>query len=231
MIHFVGTSHAAQHLSEAAEKKGLALTGDIREADLIFVSEDTPTDADGQRLLYPIEALVTQALTYEVPVVLTSQVTPGFTRSFATSNIWHQAETLRIKDAKFRAEWPEQIIVGGPPILPDTYIRYLKAFGCPINFMSWESAEFAKIAINMFLAAQVDLTNELAEAAQKVGAEWEDVARVLRHDKRIGPHAYLEPGCWQDSTHLLRDYVTLEEIRSRSNLLRDYGTSEAVRSH
>ena len=81
--------------------------------------------------------------------------------------------------------------------------------------MSWEDAEFAKIAINMFLASQVDTTNRLAAAAAKVSADWGKIAVVLAHDQRIGPHAYLTPGRWQDSLHLLRDAVTLEEICTR----------------
>jgi UDPglucose 6-dehydrogenase len=76
----------------------------------------------------------------------------------------------------------------------------------------YETAEFSKIAINMWLAAQVDCTNRLSAAAAKVGADWETVAKAMRLDPRIGPEAYLVPGRWQDSLHLLRDHVTLTEI-------------------
>lgn len=214
-ICFLGTSHAAQHLSAATAAKGFTLC-DIGEADLVFVSEDTPTAPDGTRDLEPIRAMVNDAAAKtRGPIVLTSQVPPGFTRSLGLPEIFHQAETLRIKDAAARAAAPEMLIVGSETAgqdIPPAYEFYLKAWECPILRMTWEEAEFAKIAINMTLAAQVENTNRLAAAAGTVGAKWETIAEVLRHDSRIGPHAYLAPGRWQDSPHLLRDSVTLREI-------------------
>ena len=148
------------------------------------------------------------------PVVLTSQVPPGFCRSLGLP-IYHMCETLRVtQDTEERALNPEQMIVGVgvDDLLPDAFWVYLSAFNCPIVRMTWESAEFAKIAINMTLAAQVDNTNRLSHAAGICGAAWGHVALALGLDKRIGPHAYLTPGDWKQSAHLLRDYVTLKEI-------------------
>ena len=147
-------------------------------------------------------------------MVLTSQVPPGFTRSLGMNNIYHQAETLRIKDAESRAYSPDYIAVGGPQGVSRHYADYLMAFHCPILRMTWEEAEFSKIAVNMFLAAQVDTTNRLASAAEKVGADWLQVRRALKYDKRIGQEAYLTPGRWRDSRHLLRDHVTLVDIEN-----------------
>ena len=219
MICFLGTSHAAEHLRNAAYDKGCKITHNAEAADLIFVSEDTPTDDDGHRNLNPIRALVDRAYATGKPIVLTSQVPPGFTRSPIETrpyiHIYYQAETLRIKDAEERARNPEYIVIGCSDEiqrLPLTYREYLSHFSCPFRMMKYEEAEFSKIAINMMLAAQVDATNKLSQAAERVGASWEIVASILQMDKRIGPFAYLEPGRWQDSKHLLRDHITLEEI-------------------
>lgn len=211
---FVGTSHAPSILKEAATLKGLDVTEDIRAAHLVFVSEDTKTDEHGNRDLDEIRNLVlgTQHLTPK-PLVLSSQVPPGFTRQFK-GPIYHMAETLRMKDALDRALNPEQIILGcrdPREELPVALEVYCGAFDCPTLKMSYEEAEFSKIAINLFLAAQVDTTNRLAAAAAKVGADWRFVAKVLQHDRRIGPFAYLTPGRWQDSRHLLRDARWLEQ--------------------
>ena len=89
---------------------------------------------------------------------------------------------------------------------------WVNAWECPVHWVSYETAEFSKIAINMTLAAQVDNANRLADAADQAGADWGRIRTILQHDKRIGPHSYLTPGRWQDSKHLLRDYVTLKEI-------------------
>lgn len=219
-LAFLGTSHAAQHLSRAAAEKGFELVKPAR-ADVVFVSEDTPTDAEGRRDLDAIRRFISMARQCAAPIVLTSAVPPGFTRSLGFK-LWHQSETLRIKDAEKRARHPEQIIIGGPsPVpppsmpmlgLPDAYVEYLMAFACPVLRMTWEEAEFAKVAINCTLAAQVENTNRLAAAARAVDADWGRVAQALRLDGRIGPQSYLTPGRWQDSPHLLRDDVTLREL-------------------
>ena len=69
-----------------------------------------------------------------------------------------------------------------------------------------------KVGVTKVGATKVGVTKV---GAAKVGAKWERVAEALRCDSRIGPHAYLTPGRWQDSRHLLRDHVTLEELLAR----------------
>ena len=213
MIYFAGTSHAALHLREGARKRGVPIADAPNLADVIFISEDTPTDDAGIRNLNIIEAMVRSYTRFNKQLVLTSQVPPGFTRSLNLPNIYHQAETLRIKDAEYRAEYPDYIAVGGPIGISRHYAEYLLAFKCPVLRMTWEEAEMSKIAVNMMLAAQVDYTNRMAAACAKVGADWKEVAKALHYDKRIGPEAYLTPGRWQDSKHLMRDYITLEAIK------------------
>jgi UDP-glucose 6-dehydrogenase len=210
----MGTSFAAKHLKAAAKWRGLKVTDSIKKATLIFVSEDTPTDKKGRRNLKPIRALIEKARSYTVPIILTSQVPPGFTRSLGSTRIWHQAETLRIKDAEQRAIYPEQIIVGGPWPVPEEYLEYLQAFHCLLSFGTWEDAEFSKIAINMTLASQVENANRLSKAANKCGASWLTVMSALGRDGRIGQKSYITPGRWQNSKHLLRDHVTLREIEN-----------------
>jgi UDP-glucose 6-dehydrogenase len=211
MIHFIGTSFAARHLKDAAIARGIQTTELLEDASLIFVSEDTPTNEKGERDLDLIRQLLLFA--NGRPIVLTSQVPVGFTRSLGNDNIYHQAETLRIKDAEERALNPEQIIVGHcgkPHAVPTEYMNYLNAFRCPVHWMSWEEAEFSKIAINLTLISQVENTNKLNAYAQKHGLRWDKIQDVLMTDKRIGKESYLTPGRWQDSKHLMRDWVTFE---------------------
>jgi UDPglucose 6-dehydrogenase len=215
MIYFVGSSFAPTHLREAARKRGIHSAARLKDANLVFISEDTPTNEAGERNLARIEALVRETSAHTNGIlVLTSQVTPGFTRKLGLP-IYHQAETLRVKDAIERAMFPEQHIVGcadPEATLPEVYMQYLKTFYAPIHKVTWEEAEFAKIAINMTLAAQVENANRLSFAAAKICVKWENIEKILGCDRRIGPHSYLTPGRWQDSKHLLRDYVTLREI-------------------
>ena len=214
---FLGDSHAPLHLRQAACDKGFEIVSQDT-ADLIFVSQDTQTDQDGNRDTTRIREMVNLEWGRAQPVIVTSQIAPGFMRNLvhmSRRNIFHQSETLRIKDASHRAAHPEMFIVGcvdEQEPLPAAYIDYLQAFECPVLKMSYESAEFAKMAINAFLISQVETTNTLARLARKCGAKWEDVRDALQHDSRIGAEAYLTPGRWQDSIHLKRDFVTLCEI-------------------
>lgn len=217
MICFIGKSFAPSTFKMAAVQLGIATTDQPSQASLVIVCEDTPTDSRGNRDLDTIKHLVRETFGKTMaPVVLTSQVPPGFTRSLDLP-IWCQAETLRVKDALKRALNPEQHIVGcEDPLapLPPAYLEYLKRFQCPIFKMSWEEAEFSKIAINMTLASQVENANRLSKAADKCHVDWEVIAKVLRHDRRIGPVAYLTPGDWKKSPHLLRDSVTLKALEN-----------------
>ena len=215
MIFFVGDSFAPKHLREAAIKRGLTLAPNLHRAQLVFVSQDTEIADYGNRILDPIRDLVaeTREKTNGV-MVLSSQVPPGFTRALRM-DIYHMAETLRVKDAAKRAYSPEQFIIGckdPKETLPQVLLNYLDAFKCPIHQVSWETAEFSKIAINMTLAAQVDNTNRLAEACRRLNIKWEQVADILKHDNRIGPDSYLVPGDWRKSKHILRDAHTLADL-------------------
>ena len=110
MICFVGDSHAPEMLRKGAQYHGIEITDSPEYADVVFISQDTPTNEDGERDLTPIRDLV-HSVSCAGTVVLTSQVPVGFTRSLNRA-IYYQAETLRIKDAFVRAIYPEQHIVG-----------------------------------------------------------------------------------------------------------------------
>ena len=71
LLHFMGESHAAQHFKLAATIRGFQLTNDPAAADLIFVSEDTPTDEHGNRDLLPIRKLMEVALAHDAPIIIT----------------------------------------------------------------------------------------------------------------------------------------------------------------
>jgi len=75
--------------------------------------------------------------------------------------------------------------------------------------MRYESAELAKISINMFLVASVTTTNTLAELCEKIGADWSEISPALRLDRRIGSHAYLSPGLGISGGNLERDLATV----------------------
>ena len=81
-----------------------------------------------------------------------------------------------------------------------------------IEWMSVESAEMTKHAINAFLATSVAFINELAALCERAGADAKEVERGLRTERRIGPHAYLSPGGAFAGGTLARDVAFLREL-------------------
>jgi len=192
----------------------------LSECDIVYISQDVPTDDFGKSNLGGVESLIdlaAQNVLKEARIVILCQVPPGFTRRMKKyhSNISYQVETLVFGQAFSRAVTPERIIVGveSPDIALDANYAYtLARFSCPILLMDYESAEFAKISINAFLAASITTTNSLNEIAKSIGAKWENIKQALQLDRRIGPYAYLKPGLGISGGNIERDLQTLDEI-------------------
>lgn len=212
----------------------------LRACDVIFFSLDVPTDPNNRSDLSGLRRLIEEVVIYaksEAILALLSQVPPGFTRRLCTQlqpildqrrlRVFYQVETLIVGRAVERALRPERYIVGcdDPKVeLPKPYAELLASFGCPVLRMRYESAELAKISINMFLAASLSATNSLAELCEVIGAEWTEIVSALRLDRRIGSHAYLVPGLGIAGGNIERDLVTVKDLAA------EYGAEECVAS-
>jgi UDPglucose 6-dehydrogenase len=193
---------------------------DLARADIIYISLDVPTDDHAVSDLTPVRSMidkVNDAISKEALLVVLCQVPPGFTRGIKrdASKLYYQVETLIFGRAIERALYPERYIIGcaDPTTAMDTrYCQFLKAYGCPILPMRYESAELAKTAINLFLAAQVCTANSLAELCEKIDADWNEIIPSLRLDKRIGQHAYIEPGLGLSGGNIERDLKTVSQL-------------------
>ena len=192
----------------------------LRECDLIYISIDIPTDSHGISNLKPITDAVTEIACHftEIPIVILSQVPPGFTRTIdeSISNpVYYQVETLIFGQAVDRSQRQSRIIVGKRDTsddLPVPYFKLLKIYECPILIFDYETAELAKVAINSFLAADVTLTNSLAELCESIDAKWSQVVEALVLDKRIGKDRYLKPGLGISGGNIERDLQTIVRL-------------------
>ena len=202
----------------------------LAACDIVYVSIDVPTDDHGVSDLAPIHKMihaVTANMHANALLVILCQVPPGFTRliTWPTGQLYYQVETLIFGRAIDRALFPERIILGcsrPEQRIDDKLLNYIQSFDCPILPMHFESAELAKISINMFLVASVTTANTLAELCEQVGADWAEIVPALRYDKRIGPHAYLNPGLGIAGGNLERDLATVLRYA------RDYNTDGTV---
>jgi UDPglucose 6-dehydrogenase len=200
----------------------------LAECELVFYSLDVATDEHNESDLGPLTALIRATaphLSAGTAAVVLSQVSPGYTRQLRTelrdlsaADFYYQVETLIFGRAVDRALHPERFIVGADDParpLPAPLQTWHAAFGCPVLVMRLESAELAKIAINLFLVSTVATTNTLAEICEAIGADWNEIAPALRLDERIGPHAYLTPGLGIAGGNLERDLVTVQSLASK----------------
>jgi UDPglucose 6-dehydrogenase len=192
-------------------------SADLQSCEVIYVAPDDATDELGQSELQTINTLldvVFKAVRSDAVIVVLSQVPPGYTRSkqFTGRILYYQVETLIFGRAVERALFPERYIVGcADPVqaLPEAYDKFLKAHGCPILPMRYESAELAKISINMCLVASISTANTLAELCEKIGADWSEIVPALKLDRRIGHYSYLSPGLGIAGGNLERDLATV----------------------
>ena len=198
----------------------------IFKCDIVYISQDVPTNDQGKSNLNKIRKqinLVLKNLNKKAILVILCQVPPGFCRkiNWPKKQLYYQVETLIFGKALERASFPERFIIGTEKKdnkISKVYKNYLKTYKCPILNMSYESAELAKISINIYLISTVTTSNILSEICEKVNANWKDIIPSLQLDRRIGKFAYLRPGLGISGGNLERDLTTLSELQKKNRL-------------
>tara|TARA_A100001015_G_scaffold313915_1_gene422218 strand:+ start:2930 stop:4228 length:1299 start_codon:yes stop_codon:yes gene_type:complete len=211
------------------EKKKIVFTNlieDLNKCYLIYVSPDIDTDNEGNSNLSYIKNLIKfmdTKIAKKIPFAILSQVPPGFTSSLNLEReCYYQVETLIFGQALDRATNPERIIVGSKnKNISEKYRKFLNKFTRNIIIMNLESAELAKISINCFLMSSVTTSNSLAQICEEIGADWPDIVKALKLDKRIGKFAYLEPGLGISGGNLERDLSTIIKLSKRLGTFND----------
>ena len=203
---------------------------DLRSADVVLIAIDTVLREDGSNDDSVVVRLLTSAAAHvadDIPIVVASQVRPGFTRAHAHLHptLYYFMETLIFGRGLERAMHPERLIIGmpdgeqhDPSALPPALRSLLEAWGCPIHCMSYESAELTKLSANVVLAASITAANTLAELAAALGASWPDIERALRDDARIGPKAYLAAGMGIGGANIGRDIEGIKAMADEHGL-------------
>ena len=200
-------------LIQAGQSKGcLRFTSNVmdavREADVLWVTFDTPVDDDDQADIDFVMNQIKTALLHLVDgtvVLISSQLPVGSIRklelfvreTMATKRIHFACspENLRLGKALDVFLKPDRIIVGVRTDEARCILeQLLLTVTDKIEWMSVESAEMTKHAINAFLATSVTFVNEIASICELVGADAKEVERGLKSEVRIGPKAYLSPG-------------------------------------
>ena len=107
---------------------------------------------------------------------------------------------------------PDRIIVGTANERAKAIMRELYE---PFNrnhdntmFMDLRSAELTKYAANAMLATKISFMNEIANLAERLGADIEEVRRGIGADPRIGYH-FIYPGCGYGGSCFPKDVQAL----------------------
>jgi UDPglucose 6-dehydrogenase len=204
----------------------------VRNAELLWVAYDTPVDDDDNADTDYVLAQVGKTLPYlpaAATVLISSQMPVGSVRRLEAiaqtrcpeKNLGFACspENLRLGKALEVFLKPDRIVVGVRSARDrDRLERLFRAFTERIEWMSVESAEMTKHAINAFLAASVTFANEIAAICELVGADAKEVERGLRTESRIGPKAYLSPGAAFAGGTLARDIAFLNKLGAEKKL-------------
>lgn len=197
----------------------------VKEAQVVWVAYDTPVDDEDQADLEFVVERVKRLfphLEMGTLVLISSQLAVGTTRrveqAYAAAQTGNQVsfayspENLRLGKAINAFTQPDRVVVGVRQTADRERITtLLRPFTANIEWMSIESAEMTKHALNAFLAASVTFINELAAMCEQVGADAKEVERGLKSEQRIGPRAYLAPGSAFAGGTLARDIVFLTQ--------------------
>ena len=204
----------------------------VADAELLWVTFDTPVDEDDQAdvelVLGKIKSVLPE-LNDGTVVLISSQIPVGSIKKleyFVKDNyikkqicFAYSPENLRLGKSIDVFLNPDRIVVG---TRNDETKEKLKKLFSPITnkieWMSVESAEMTKHAINAFLATSVTFANELAAICELYGADAKEVERGLKTESRIGPRAYLSPGGPFAGGTLARDIDFLDKAAQEKAL-------------
>lgn len=206
--------------------------GDIAACDTVWVSYDTPVDQEDQAdigfVVSRVEALFPHLkdgcliiISSQLPVGTTSQLEASLraNRPTLSASFAYLPENLRLGKAIEVFTNPDRVVAGIRTERDRSLIAHLLApFTDNIVWMSIESAEMTKHAINAFLATSVAFINELSGICERYGADISEVERGLKSDTRIGPRAYLRPGPAFAGGTLARDLKYLMLFGQRKEL-------------
>jgi UDPglucose 6-dehydrogenase len=180
------------------------LAGAVKAADAVFIAVGTPSRrGDGHAdlsFVYDAAREIAGALAGYTVVINKSTVPVGTgdeveriireARPKAEFAVVSNPEFLREGAAIRDFKLPDRVVVGSEDarargVMTELY-RPLYLNRSPILFTDRRTAELIKYAANAFLATKITFINEIADLAEKVGADVQEIARGIGLDNRIG---------------------------------------------
>jgi UDPglucose 6-dehydrogenase len=211
----------------------------IAHGDILYIAVGTPANEDGSADLHYVLATAQNIGYYmnQFKVIVNKSTVPVGTAD-KVRNMIHTTLTKRnvtfpfsvISNPEFLKEGsavddfmrPDRIIIGCDNTPENERAKTLmKTLYAPFNrnhertyWMDVRSAEFTKYAANAMLATRISFMNELANLAEKIGADIESVRHGIGSDPRIG-YSFLYAGCGYGGSCFPKDVRTLEQIAKK----------------
>lgn len=189
--------------------------GALTDTDVAFIAVGTPSSENGsadlQHVLTAARA-IGKNVSRRVIVVTKSTAPVGTSdkvREVILDALERRADGIEfavVSNPEFLREGcaigdcmhPDRIVIGSLDDFATERMRELYApfLRRPEQFVVCDprSAELIKYAANAMLATRISFMNEIANLAEKVGANITSIQRGLASDSRIGPH-FLNAGC------------------------------------
>jgi UDPglucose 6-dehydrogenase len=180
------------------------LAGAVKAADAVFIAVGTPSRrGDGHAdlsFVHDAAREIASALDGFTVVITKSTVPVGTgdeverlireAKPKADFAVVSNPEFLREGAAIQDFKHPDRVVVGtdnarAREVMTEIY-RPLYLNRSPIMFTDRRTAELIKYAANAFLATKITFINEIADLAEKVGADVQEIARGIGLDNRIG---------------------------------------------
>ncbi len=211
---------------------------------LQFIAVGTPPDEDGSADLQHVLAVAASIGQYmtEYRVIIDKSTVPVGTAERVQNTI---NEALKKRDIQVEFDIasnpeflkegaaiddfmrPDRVVLGteskrAEELLHALYVPFMRNHDRILN-MDIRSAELTKYAANAMLATKISFMNELANIAEHLGADIENVRIGIGSDPRIGYH-FIYPGCGYGGSCFPKDVQALErtaaEVGYDSVLLR-----------
>jgi UDPglucose 6-dehydrogenase len=249
-IHEPGLDNLIRENSRAGRLQfTLDPTEGVKHGLFQFIAVGTPPDEDGSADLTHVLTVARNIAAHMVDfrIIVNKSTVPVGTADRVREAV-HETLAQRDLDAEFDVVSNPEFLKEGAAIddfmKPDRIVvgtdnprttELMRALYAPFNrshdrllSMDIRSAELTKYAANAMLATKISFMNELANLAERLNADIEQVRLGIGADPRIGYH-FIYPGCGYGGSCFPKDVKALErtakEIGYEAQLL---GAVEAV---
>ena len=204
----------------------------VQDSDYLFICVGTPAGDDGSADLQYVMSVADGIAEHingrkivinksTVPVGTTDAVTARIQARLDRSENHHPFEVcsnpefLKEGSAVADAKSPDRIVIGA--MSSDTIEEFRLMYAAfsrnhdKLVIMDPRSAELTKYAANAMLATKISFINEIANIAETVGADIEQVRRGIGSDPRIG-YQFIYPGAGYGGSCFPKDVRALKHL-------------------